>query len=139
VIGKVPLHLGCTPQGIEVKNGSVHLLLQAEDGSKREIVTEHIIAATGYRVNLERLKFLNAEIRSQIKVVGGSPVLSSDFESSVPGLYFAGLAANNSFGPVMRFACGAGFAARAITCALTKSLSRKPASVPVRSVATTAK
>jgi thioredoxin reductase len=139
VMGKVPLHLGCTPQGIEVKNGSVHLLLQAQDGSKREIVTEHIIAATGYKVNLERLKFLNAEIRSQIKVVGGSPVLSSDFESSVPGLYFAGLAANNSFGPVMRFACGAGFAARALTSALTKSLSRKPASVPVRSVATTAK
>src|ERR1700683_2313777 len=135
VVGKVPLHLGCTPQGAEVKDGKVYLSVQAADGSRREIVTEHVIAATGYRVNLERLKFLNAEIRSQIKVVGGSPVLSSDFESSVPGLYFAGLAANNSFGPVMRFACGAGFAARALTSALTKSLSRKPASVPVRSVA----
>ena len=60
VVGKVPLHLGCTPQGAEVKDGRVHLSVQAADGSKREIVTEHVIAATGYRVDLERLKFLNA-------------------------------------------------------------------------------
>jgi cation diffusion facilitator CzcD-associated flavoprotein CzcO len=60
VIGKMPVHLGCTPQGAEVRNGSVHLTVQAADGSKREIVTEHVIAATGYRVDLERLKFLNA-------------------------------------------------------------------------------
>jgi thioredoxin reductase len=139
VMGKVPLHLGCTPQGIEVKNGSVHLLLQAQDGSKREIVTEHIIAATGYRVNLERLKFLDPEIRSQVKTAGGSPVLSTTFESSMPGLYFAGVAAANSFGPVMRFAFGAGFAARTLTSALVKSLASEPAPVPVRSVATTAK
>ena len=59
VVGKVPLHLGCTPQGAEVKDGRVHLSVQAADGSKREIVTEHIIAATGYKVDLERLKFLN--------------------------------------------------------------------------------
>ena len=60
MIGKVPLHLGCTPQGAEVQNGRVHLSVRAADGSEREIVTEHVIAATGYRVDLERLKFLNA-------------------------------------------------------------------------------
>src|SRR5208282_6430267 len=77
VVGKVPLHLGCTPQGAEIKNGKVHLSVNVADGTKREIVTEHIIAATGYRVNLERLKFLSPEIRSQLNTVGGSPVLSS--------------------------------------------------------------
>jgi thioredoxin reductase len=139
VVGKVPLHLGCTQQGAEVKNGRVHLSVQSADGSKREIVAEHIIAATGYRVNLERLKFLDPEIRSQVKTAGGSPVLSTTFESSMPGLYFAGVAAANSFGPVMRFAFGAGFAARTLTSALVKSLASEPAPVPVRSVATTAK
>src|SRR5579862_410566 len=109
VIGKVPLHLGCTPTGAGVKNGRVHLNVRAEDGSEREIATEHIIAATGYRVDLERLKFLSPEIRSQIKTVDGSPKLSSSFESSVAGIYFAGVAAAVSFGPVMRFAFGAGF------------------------------
>ena len=139
VVGKLPLHLGCTPQGAEVKDGRVHLSVQAADGSRREIVTEHIIAATGYKVNLERLKFLNPEIRSQLKTVSGSPVLSSTFESSMPGLYFAGVAAANSFGPVMRFAFGAGFAARTLTRALAKSVAKEPATVPARSVATTAK
>jgi thioredoxin reductase len=139
VVGKVPLHLGCTPQDARVKEGKVHLSILSADGTKREIATEHIIAATGYRVNLERLKFLNPEIRSQLKTVGGSPVLSPTFESSMPGLYFAGVAAANSFGPVMRFAFGAGFAARTLARALAKSVAKEPASLPVRSVATTAK
>lgn len=137
VIGKVPLHLGCTPTGAEVKNGRVHLTLRADDGSKREIATEHIIAATGYRVNLERLKFLSPEIRSQVKTVDGSPNLSSSFESSVPGIYFVGVAAAVSFGPVMRFAFGAGFAARRISQTMTKALAQRPAAALVAKVAST--
>src|SRR2546430_6926914 len=38
---------------------------RAADGSEREILTEHIIAATGYKVNLKRLPFLSPEIRSK--------------------------------------------------------------------------
>jgi thioredoxin reductase len=139
VIGKVPLHLGCTPLGAEVRNGNVHLRVRAQDGQEREIVTGHLIAATGYRVNLDRLQFLSADIRSKVDVVNGSPTLSSSFESSIPGLYFAGVAAANSFGPVMRFAFGAGFAARTLTRALAKSLASAPASVPVARAATTTK
>jgi thioredoxin reductase len=139
VIGKVPLHLGCSPESAEVKNGEVRLRVRSAEGSEREIVAEHLIAATGYRVDLERLKFLSQEIRASLKALNGTPVLSSSFESSIPGLYFVGVAAANSFGPVMRFAFGAGFAARTITRTLTKSLSGEPASVAVRSVATTAK
>jgi thioredoxin reductase len=139
VIGKVPLHLGCTPLGAEVRNGNVHLRVRAQDGKESEILTGHLIAATGYKVNLERLQFLSADIRSKVDVVNGSPVLSSRFESSIPGLYFAGVAAANSFGPVMRFAFGAGFAARTLTRALAKSLASVPASVPVARAATTTK
>lgn len=139
VMGKVPLHLGCTPQSADIQNGKVRLNVQSADGASREIVTEHIIAATGYRVDLDRLKFLNPEIRSKVKAINGSPVLSSSFESSIPGLYFAGVAAANSFGPVMRFAFGAGFAARTITHALAKSASRESASVSVRSAMASSK
>ena len=139
VIGKVPLHLGCTPLGAAVRNGKVHLTVGSADGNERKIVTEHIIAATGYKVDLGRLKFLSPEIRSQLKTVHGSPALSSTFESSVPGIYFVGIAAANSFGPVMRFAFGAGFAARRITQAMTKAFAQSPATAPVTKVATTAK
>lgn len=138
MVGCVPKLLGYTPQGAEVKNGMVHLRVRAADGSEQEVVTEHIIAATGYRVNIERLKMLSAQLRSGIKTVNQTPVLSSKFESSVPGLYFAGVAAASSFGPLMRFAYGADFAARRITQAV-KSQSHSPALVQERAVATVAK
>jgi thioredoxin reductase len=139
VVGRVPLLLGYTPQRAEVQNGKVRLHLRAVDGTQREVLAEHIIAATGYKVDIERLRFLNPEIRSKLKTVKSAPVLSSSFESSVPGIYFAGVAAANSFGPVMRFAFGAGFAARRLTEAMTKALSHSPAPVRVRSMATSAK
>ena len=86
-----------------------------------------------------RLKFLRPEIRSELKTLLGSPVLSSTFESSVPGLYFVGVAAANSFGPVMRFAFGAGYAAQTIASAMAKSLPRGPAVVQAPAVVSTTK
>lgn len=119
---KAPLFLGSSIRRAEVKDGRVCLSLQAEDGTVRELSTQHVIAATGYRVNTDRLPFLPANVRSKLKTVNGTPILSSDFESSVPGLYFIGVSAANSFGPVMRFAYGAGFAARTVTRTMLKCL-----------------
>lgn len=136
VVGKLPLSLGYTPETCEVHEHKVRLHLRGKDGSTRELMAEHVIAATGYRVDLERLRFLSPEIRANVQTLNGYPMLSSTFESSVPGLYFVGLAAAHSFGPVMRFAFGAGFAARTLARAMTKLLSRKSNLVPV-SVATT--
>jgi thioredoxin reductase len=138
-MARVPSLLGYTPQSAEVQDGKVRLRLRAADGSERDVYADHVIAATGYKVDLKRLPFLSSEIRSKIETVAGSPILSSTFESSVLGVYFAGLAAANSFGPVMRFAFGAGFAARRITDTMVKALAHSPAQVPVRSVATSAK
>ena len=126
VLGKVSLLLGCTLERAEVQSNCVRLHLRSSDGSKKEVVTEHVIAATGYKVDLEKLNFVSENLRSQIRAVNGTPILRSNFESSVPGLYFAGIAAANTFGPVMRFAFGAGFAARRITKALEKSVARNP-------------
>jgi hypothetical protein len=139
VVGRVSLLLGQTVQRAEIQNGRVCLHLGAADGAEREIVTEHVIAATGYRVDLERLNFLDPGIRSNIKTVDGSPVLSTSLESSVPGLYFAGVSAANSFGPVMRFAYGAGFAARALTMAMAKAIPNESPSLSRQSVLSTTK
>jgi len=133
VIGRLPVLTGYAPERAEIKNGRVNLCLRAEDGTQREISTEHVIAATGYKVDVERLKFLSPEIRSSINAVESTPVLSSNFESSVPGLYFIGIAAANSFGPVMRFAYGAAFAARRVARAAAKSRASEHAAAPERS------
>jgi thioredoxin reductase len=137
VVGKVPLLLGYNVEAAEIRDGNVLLRLRSHDGSAKEVVAQHVIAATGYVVDVERLKFLSPEIRALVKTTKGSPVLSSNFESSIPGLYFVGVAAASSFGPVMRFAYGAGFAARRLTQALAKPLEHGATSVSVPSVATT--
>ena len=139
IVGRVPLVLGYSVERAEVQGGKVLLQLRGVDAGNREIRADHVIAATGYRVDLERLKFLSGEIRSKISAVNSTPVLSSSFESSIPGLYFVGVAAANSFGPVMRFAYGAPFAARRVTQAVAKALAANPAPVPATRVASVAK
>ena len=54
--------------------------------------------------------------------VAGWPRLSRSFESSVPGMFFVGLPAAGTFGPVMRFVCGAGFAARQVSAAMSHTV-----------------
>lgn len=139
VVGRVPLRLGNTPLRADFQDGMVRLCLGGADASSSQIKADHIIAATGYRVDIARLEFLSAQIRSALKSVNKTPVLSSSFESSIPGLYFVGIAAANSFGPVMRFACGAGFAAKHLTDAVAKSLSRERVALPAADLVTTPK
>jgi thioredoxin reductase len=129
IVGKVPLHLGYSPDGAEVRDGKVHLTLRAMDGTTKEIIADHVIAGTGYRVNVNSLRFLSEDIRSAVQQANGFPVLSVNFESSVPGLYFTGLASANSFGPVMRFAFGAKFTAQRLAKVLKKTAVRVPAAL----------
>lgn len=125
VIGRVPITLGAQPEGAEVKNNKVELTLKNSDGSQRKVVTDHIIAATGYKVDLRRYEFLDREIIAGLAMVENTPILSATLESSVPGLYFVGAATANSFGPVMRFAFGARFVAPHLARSLVKVLSRQ--------------
>jgi cation diffusion facilitator CzcD-associated flavoprotein CzcO len=125
VVGKVPFHLEATVTGASVQKGRVHLQLTDGAGTRRILEADHVIAATGYRVDLRRLAFLDPDIRAGIQSVEHTPVLSSNFESSVPGLYFAGTCAANTFGPLLRFAFGAGFAARRISRHLARAASHE--------------
>jgi thioredoxin reductase/VanZ family protein len=127
VVGKVPFHLGTDIADASVHNGKVHLELANGDARRKTLVVDHVIAATGYKVDLRRLKFLASGVQSGLRSVEQSPVLSSNFESSIPGLDFVGTSAVKSFGPLMRFAYGAGFTARRLSTHLAKSPLRKVA------------
>ena len=98
--------------------GGVLLSTSCADGQHAKLRVDHVIAATGYRVDLARLGFLGPELRQQIRLTGGFPQLSGSFESSVPGMYFVGLPAAATFGPLMRFVCGAQFAAKRVSRAI---------------------
>jgi thioredoxin reductase len=125
VIGRVPITLGSRPESAEIKNNRAELTLRNSDGSEQKVATDHVIAATGYKVDMRRLEFLDPEIVGSLATVENTPILSATMESSVPGLYFIGAVTANSFGPVMRFAFGARFASPHLARSLVKVLSRQ--------------
>ena len=128
----VAVTVGETIEHASETDGRVRLVLRAQDGGTREVLTEHVIAATGYYPNIALVDFLSEDLRSSIRTHAQMPVLSAKFESSVPGLYFVGLPAVNSFGPLMRFMVGAEYAAPRVARELAR-LARRPE--PVSSVA----
>ncbi|WP_053743419.1 NAD(P)-binding domain-containing protein [Streptomyces sp. NRRL WC-3618] len=86
------------------------LTVRELDGRTRELFADHVIAATGYRVDIAAMDFLGHELRTELAVSRGTPRLGAGYVSSVPGLYFTGLPSAASYGPVMRFVCGTEFA-----------------------------
>jgi cation diffusion facilitator CzcD-associated flavoprotein CzcO len=114
--GKVPLRLRAQVRAARARGSRVELDIEVAGESGRAAVTpqsfDHVVAGTGYEADLARLPFLTS-LASRIGRVGtsGSPRLSSHFESTIPGLYFAGPAAALGFGPLFRFVAGAKFAA----------------------------
>ncbi len=91
---------------------AITLTLQSAIHAPRTQRFDHLILATGYRLALERLGFLSAQLRAGIALRHGGPELSGNFESSVPGLFFTGFASAPAFGPVMRFLAGTPHPAR---------------------------
>lgn len=121
VLGKFPMHLGSKDIQASVLGKGLSVRFKDPDGKAVESVADHLILATGYRVDVRKLRFLDEGLRSSLRTVESSPALSRNFESSVSGLYFVGLAAANTFGPVLRFAFGADFTAKRLAAHLASS------------------
>ncbi len=121
VQGRIPIWLNSNVVAAEHRDGKIRLTLQEAGGGVKSHVTDRVVTATGYRVDVSRLSFLSDNLRSRIKVIDSAPVLSQRFESSVPGLYFTGLASAPSFGPVMRFVFGVEYTATLLARHLRRS------------------
>jgi cation diffusion facilitator CzcD-associated flavoprotein CzcO len=108
--GKVPVRLRTEVVGARMEGDKVRLDLR-EDGADKSLWVDHVVAGTGYRVDVDRMSFLDPDLRARIRRVERSPLLTRHFESSVSGLYFIGPASAFSFGPLFRFVTGAEVAA----------------------------
>jgi len=109
-------------QGVPIRTGrSViaavrvggRVTLKLDDATERCV--DHVLLATGYRVDISRYSFLADGLLKSIRRIDGLPQLDAGFETSVAGLHFLGAPAAWSFGPLMRFVAGTSFAARALT------------------------
>jgi hypothetical protein len=108
---KVPHRLRTTVTRATARDGKVELETREAAGTVRTLTFDHVIAGTGYEVDVDALPFLSKPLRARIRRVEHAPALSRNFESSVPRLYFVGPSAAMSFGPLFRFVTGASVAA----------------------------
>ncbi|MEU6259420.1 NAD(P)-binding domain-containing protein [Streptomyces sp. NPDC047043] len=109
--GAVPVRLGEHITGARRHGGGILVTTRDGEGRTHTVETDHVLAATGYRVRLDGMDFLAPELRARLTRTAGFPHLDAGLQSSVPGLYFTGIQAAATFGPLMRFTCGTAFAA----------------------------
>jgi thioredoxin reductase len=92
------------------------------DGPKQSsIEADHVIAGTGFRIDVSRLSFLSEGIQAGLVTRANCPLVNRAGESTVPGLYFAGAHTMVSLGPGVRFISGT----HATAARLARSVARR--------------
>ena len=65
---------------------------------------DHIVLATGYKVDVDRIPFLKeGNILQRLQTRNGFPVLDDHLESNIPGLFFTSMCATQDFGSFFGF------------------------------------
>src|SRR4029077_11310 len=63
-----------------------------------------VLLATGYRIDMAKFPLLSESLRREVRTTAERyPELSSGLETSVKGLYMAGVVAEKALGPTLRF------------------------------------
>jgi FAD-dependent urate hydroxylase len=117
VENRLPIHFGTTVVEARETASRVGLRL-ARNGSERQLVVDHIVAGSGYDIDVERLEFIHPKLRCAIQRLERAPRLNAAFETSVVGLHFIGPASAMSFGPLFRFVVGAEYSVRVVSAHL---------------------
>jgi cation diffusion facilitator CzcD-associated flavoprotein CzcO len=119
VENKFPIHLGVSvTEAVEAGSRAALKLRVAKDGNERQLLVDHVVAGTGFDVDVERFAFIEKKLRGAIARLERSPRLNASFESSVSGLYFIGPASAMSFGPLFRFVVGAEYSVQVLSARL---------------------
>ncbi|WP_328537270.1 FAD-dependent oxidoreductase [Streptomyces sp. NBC_00344] len=117
--GRVRVTEGRRVVRARARGGRPVLTLSGGGGVSAELTADHVMAATGYRMDVAALGFLGSGLRAALVTSRGAPVLDGGYGSSVPGLHFTGIQAASSFGPLMRFVVGTEYASPRLAAALS--------------------
>jgi cation diffusion facilitator CzcD-associated flavoprotein CzcO len=119
VEGVVEVHAGRQVVKAEPHGSRVRLELDGQPGT---IEVDHVLAGTGFRIDVANLGFLPPDLQAKVETLNGFPVLSRACGSTVPGLYFVGAPATVSLGPSQRFLAGTHNTVRQLTRSLARRL-----------------
>jgi len=100
--------------------GLIQVLL--DRGDRFEV--DHIIFATGYKVDISRVPFLSSgNVLENIEKNNGYPKLKTGMQSSVPGLYFTSFPATQDYGAFFGFTVSCRASAKIIGYAIRALIS----------------
>ena len=85
-----------------IQNETGELVATLTNGESLNV--DHVVLATGYKVDIARLPVLAAgNLLHRLETRNGFPVLDDHFETSVPGLFITSMPAGQDFGPFFGF------------------------------------
>jgi lysine/ornithine N-monooxygenase len=88
------------------------------------ITADHIILATGFKVNVRNVPFLRAgNISAKLSVRNDFPEIDEYFQTNIPGLFITSMAAGQDFGPFFGFTIAVRTSAKLIGKCIMESLS----------------
>lgn len=96
------------------------LRVRLDDGTEQNC--DHLLSATGYRIDIAKYDFLDRELLSRIERFEGYPCLKRGLETSVSGLHILGAPAAWSFGPVARFVSGTYYCVGALSRRIARAV-----------------
>jgi len=114
-------------QGVRVRTGVTvtgvtrvgpGLKLSLSDGATDQV--DSVVLATGYRIDISKYQILDPFLKQKIKKTpDGYPMLDTNLQTSVDGLYMVGVIAEKTLGPTLRFVTGTSNAGPRLAAAVT--------------------
>jgi FAD-dependent urate hydroxylase len=100
---EVPVRTSVSVTG--VARAGTGLKLALSDGTTDQV--DLVVLATGYRIDISKYGILDSSLMQQLRrTPDGYPVLDTGLQTSVDGLYMAGVIAEKTLGPTLRFVTG---------------------------------
>jgi hypothetical protein len=87
------------------------------------ITVDHVILATGFKVDISNVPFLRAgNVLSKMAINNEFPVIDEHFQTNLPGLFFTSMPAGQDFGPFFGFTIAVRTSAKLIGSAILRDL-----------------
>ena len=121
-VAGVPITTDVRVEGVERAGDKIKLSLS--DKSTRTF--DAVLLATGYRIDMAKFPLLSESLRREVRTTPERyPELTTGLETSVKGLYMAGVVAEKTLGPTLRFVTGTMNAGPRVAASITRN-GRRP-------------